>query len=79
MVLSLEVNGEILDLKDLEKFAMSNKPRSGIVGEWDRLTPKMKIVAAILIITPMIFYPPSALLFLAYAVLLNIRDRRNKG
>lgn len=58
---------------------MEKQPRSGILGEWDRLTPKMKIVAAILIIAPVILYPPSALLFLAYAVLLNIRDRRNKG
>ena len=57
---------------------MEKKPRSGILGEWDRLTPKMKIVAAILIIVPMIYYPASAFLFLAYAVLLNIRDRRNK-
>jgi hypothetical protein len=57
---------------------MEKKPRNGIIGEWDRLTPKMKIVAAILIIVPMIFYPPLAFLFLAYAVILNIRDRRNK-
>ena len=58
---------------------MEKKARTGILGEWDRLTPKMKIVAAILIIAPVIFYPPSAFLFLAYAFLLNIRDRRNKS
>jgi len=58
---------------------MEKQPRSGILGEWDRLTTKMKIIAAILIIAPVILYPPSALLFLAYTVLLNIRDRRNKG
>jgi hypothetical protein len=57
---------------------MEKQPRSGILGEWDRLTPKMKIVAAVLIIAPIIYYPPSAILFLAYAVLLNMRDRRNK-
>jgi len=57
---------------------MKKQPRSGILGEWDRLTPKMKIVATILIIVPIIYYPPSAILFLAYAVLLNMRDRRNK-
>jgi len=57
---------------------MEKQPRSGILGEWDRLTPKMKIVAGVLIIVPIIYYPPSAILFLAYAVLLNMRDRRNK-
>jgi hypothetical protein len=57
---------------------MEKQPRSGILGEWDRLTPKMKIVAAVLIIVPIIYYPPSAILFFAYAVLLNMRDRRNK-
>jgi len=57
---------------------MEKQPRSGILGEWDRLTPKLKIVAAILIIIPIIYYPPSAILFLVYAVLLNMRDRGKK-
>jgi len=57
---------------------MEKQPRSGILGEWDRLSPKMKVVAAVLIIVPIIYYPPSAILFLAYAALLNVRDRRNE-
>ena len=57
---------------------MEKKPRSGILGEWDRLTPKLKIVAAILIITPVILYPPSIILFLVYAISLNLREKRKK-
>ncbi len=58
---------------------MEKKSRTGILGEWDRLTPKMKIVAAILIIAPVIFYPPSIVLFLVYGISLKLRDKRNKG
>ena len=57
---------------------MEKKSRTGILGEWDRLTPKMKIVAAILIIVPVIYYPPSIILFLVYGISLNLRDKRNK-
>jgi hypothetical protein len=57
---------------------MEQKPRSGILGEWDRLSPKMKIVAAILIITPVILYPPSIILFLVYGISLKLRDKKNK-
>ena len=57
---------------------MDKKPRSGILGEWDRLTSKLKIVAAILIVTPVIIYPPSIILFLVYAISLNLREKRKK-
>jgi hypothetical protein len=57
---------------------VEKNPRSGILGEWDRLTPKLKIVAAILIITPVILYPPSIILFLVYAISLNLREKRKK-
>jgi hypothetical protein len=57
---------------------MKKNPRSGILGEWDRLTPKLKIVAAILIILPVILYPPSIVLFLVYGISLKLRDKRNK-
>lgn len=57
---------------------MANRPRTGFLGEWDRLTPKMKIVAAILVIIPIFLYPPSLFLFLTYSIYLNIRDKRNK-
>lgn len=58
---------------------MEKKPRSGILGEWDRLTPKLKAVATILIILPVILYPPSIVLFLVYGISLKLRDKRNKG
>jgi hypothetical protein len=57
---------------------MANRPRTGFLGEWDRLTPKMKIVAAILVIIPIFLYPPSLFLYLTYSIYLNIRDKRNK-
>jgi hypothetical protein len=57
---------------------MKKNPRSGILGEWDRLTPKLKIVATILIILPVILYPPSIVLFLVYGISLKLRDKRNK-
>ncbi len=56
---------------------MDNKePRKGFLGEWDRLSTNMKIVAVILMIVPIYFYPPSAILFLGYAVFSNMRDKR---
>jgi hypothetical protein len=58
---------------------MEKQPRSGILGEWDRLSSKMKVVAAILIILPVILYPPSIVLFLVYGISLKLRDKRNKG
>ena len=58
---------------------MEKEPRSGILGEWDRLSPKMKVVAAILILLPVYLYPPSIVLFLVYGISLKLRDKRNKG
>ena len=58
---------------------MEKEPRSGILGEWDRLSPKMKVVAAILILLPVYRYPPSIVLFLVYGISLKLRDKRNKG
>ena len=58
---------------------MENKePRKGILGEWDRLSANMKIVAVILIVVPILLYPQSVFLFLAYAFYLNLRDKRMK-
>ena len=58
---------------------MEKEPRSGILGEWDRLSPKMKVVAAILILLPVYLYTPSIVLFLVYGISLKLRDKRNKG
>jgi hypothetical protein len=58
---------------------VEKEPRSGILGEWDRLSPKMKAVAAILVIAPVIFYPPSIILFLVYGISLKLRDKKNKN
>ena len=58
---------------------MEKEPRSGIIGEWDRLSPKMKVLAATLIVLPVILYPPSIVLFLVYGISLKLRDKRNKG
>ena len=58
---------------------MEKEPRTGFMGEWDRLSPKMKVVAAILIVLPVILYPPSIVLFLVYGISLKLRDKRNKG
>jgi len=52
------------------------RPRSGFLGEWDKLSSNMKIVAVILLIIPVFLYPPSVFLYMGYAVYLNIRDRR---
>jgi hypothetical protein len=54
----------------------NKEPRKGFLGEWDRLSTNMKIVAVILMIVPIYFYPPSAILFLGYAVFSNMRDKR---
>jgi hypothetical protein len=51
------------------------EPRKGFLGEWDRLSTNLKIIAVILMIVPIYFYPPSVILFLGYAVFSNIRDR----
>jgi hypothetical protein len=53
----------------------NKEPRKGFLGEWDRLSTKLKIIAVILMIVPIYFYPPSVILFLGYAVFSNIRDR----
>ena len=55
---------------------MEKEPRKGFLGEWDRLSPKMRLVALVLLVVPIVLYPPSAILFLAYVALLNIRDKR---
>jgi hypothetical protein len=57
---------------------MANRPRTGFLGEWDRLSPKMKIVAVILLIIPIFMYPPSIFLYMGYSVYLNVRDKRKK-
>jgi hypothetical protein len=55
---------------------MEKEPRKGFLGEWDRLSPKMRIAAVILLIIPIYLYPPSIFLYMGYAVYLNIRDKR---
>jgi len=60
-------------------LCMDKAPRTGFLGEWDKLTPNMKIVATILMIIPVFLYPPSIILYLGYAFYLNIRDKRKKG
>jgi hypothetical protein len=57
---------------------MDKKPRTGFMGEWDRLSSNMKIVAVILLIIPLYLYPPSVFIYMAYAVYLNVRDKRKK-
>ncbi len=55
---------------------MENSPRKGFLGEWDKLSPKMKIAAVILLILPIFMYPPSVFIYLGYGVYLTLRDRR---
>jgi len=38
----------------------------------------MKIVAVILMVVPVYFYPPSVILFLGYVAFSNMRDKRQK-
>ena len=57
---------------------MEREPRKGFLGEWDRLSPNMRIVAVILLIIPVFMYPPSVILYLGYAGYLNIRYRRKE-
>ena len=57
---------------------MDKEPRGGFLGEWDRLTPKLKLVAIVLIVLPIILYPPSIVLFLVYGFSLKLRDKRNR-
>jgi hypothetical protein len=57
---------------------MEKEPRGGFLGEWDRLSPKLKFVEAILVILPVILYPPSIVLFLVYGISLKLRDKRNR-
>ncbi len=52
------------------------QPRKGFLGEWDKLSSNMKVVAVILLIIPVFLYPPSVFLYMGYAVYLNLRDRR---
>jgi hypothetical protein len=54
------------------------EPRKGFLGEWDGLSAKMKIVAVILMVVPVYFYPPSVILFLGYVAFSNMRDKRQK-
>ena len=56
----------------------SKEPRKGFLGEWDRLSTNMKIVAVILLVIPIFLYPPSVILFLGYAAYLNVRDKRKE-
>jgi hypothetical protein len=53
----------------------ANSPRKGFLGEWDKLSPKMRVAAVILLILPVFMYPPSVFLYMGYAVYLNLRDR----
>ncbi len=55
---------------------MENSPRKGFLGEWEKLSPKMKVVAAVLLILPIFMYPPSVFLYIGYAIYLTLRDRR---
>jgi len=55
---------------------MEKEPRKGFLGEWDRLSTNLKIVAVILMVVPIYFYPPSVILFLGYAVFSNMRNKR---
>ncbi len=57
---------------------MKKEPRKGFLGDWDRLSPNMKIVAVILLIIPIYLYPPSVFLYMGYAVYSNVRDKRKK-
>ena len=57
---------------------MEKESRGGFLGEWDRLTTKLKLVAIVLIILPVILYPPSIVLFLVYGISLKLRDKRNR-
>ena len=57
---------------------MEKEPRTGFMGEWDRLSSNMTIVAVILMIIPIFLYPPSVFLYMGYAVYLNVRDKRKK-
>jgi hypothetical protein len=57
---------------------MEKEPRKGFLGEWDGLSAKMKIVAVILMVVPVYFYPPSVILFLGYVAFSNMRDKRQK-
>jgi hypothetical protein len=50
-------------------------PRKGFLGEWDKLSPKMRVAAVVLLILPVFMYPPSVFLYMGYAVYLNLRDR----
>ena len=51
-------------------------PRKGFLGEWDRLSGNMKIVAVVLLIIPIYLYPQSIFMYMGYAVYLNISDKR---
>jgi hypothetical protein len=52
------------------------QPRRGFLGEWDKLSANMRVVAVILLIIPVFLYPPSVFLYMGYAVYMNVRDRR---
>ncbi|MEI7722866.1 MAG: hypothetical protein WCI86_03935 [Actinomycetota bacterium] len=55
---------------------MEKQPRRGFLGEWDKLSANMRVVAVILLIIPVFLYPPSVFLYMGYAVYMNVRDRR---
>ena len=58
-----------------EVHVENKEPRKGFLGEWDNLSTNLKIIAVILMIVPIYFYPPSVILFLGYAVYANLRDK----
>ena len=57
---------------------MDKKPRSGFLGEWDRLAPNMRIAAVVLLTIPLFLYPPAVFIYFGYAVYIFVRDRRKK-
>jgi len=57
---------------------MEKEPSKSFLDEWKSLSPKLKLVALVLVIVPVYLYPPSAILFLSYVAILNIRGNRKK-
>ena len=57
---------------------MEKEPSKSFLDEWKSLSTKLKLVALVLVIVPVYLYPPSAILFLSYVAILNIRGNRKK-
>ncbi|MEY4037184.1 MAG: hypothetical protein RL201_565 [Actinomycetota bacterium] len=57
---------------------MEKEPSKSFLDDWKSLSPKLKLVALVLVIVPVYLYPPSAILFLSYVAILNIRGNRKK-